>query len=255
MKRSAVWSTVLAAGAACVVPLIARTVNAPAPPREGPQQIAAVREPERLPDGIRLEAAGGFLTVQVKTDRIVRVTFAKERTFRADPMVVVAPGETPAGAALNPFSNAVHARRPVPIPRWTLTSDPRTLTVATARLRAIVNRSDGAVSFADSTGKIILAEASDAHLLTPAVVQGEETFHVQQLWQASDDESLYGLGQRQEGKLNVKGYDFDLWQRNTVVHVPMFVSSRGYGVLWDNTASVTIRRPPSVRADSRGEPG
>ena len=136
MKRSAVWSTVLAAGAACVVPLIARTVNAPAPPREGPQQIAAVREPERLPDGIRLEAAGGFLTVQVRTDRIVRVTFAKERTFRADPMVVVAPGETPAGAALNPFSNAVHARRPVPIPRWTLTSDPRTLTVATARLRA-----------------------------------------------------------------------------------------------------------------------
>ena len=69
-------------------------------------------------------------------------------------------------------------------------------------------------------------------------MQGEETFHVQQLWQASDEESLYGLGQRQEGKLDVKGYDFDLWQRNTVVHVPMFVSSRGYGVLWDNTVAV-----------------
>ena len=217
MKRSAVWSTVLAAGAACVTPLIARTLNAPAPLPENQQQAAVRREPERLPDGIRLEAAGGFLTVQVRTDRIVRVTFAKERTFRADPMVVVGPGETPAGSALNPFSNAVRARRPVPIPRWTLTSDPRTITVATASLRAIVNRSDGAVSFADSTGKIILAEASGAHLLTPAVVQGEETFHVQQLWQASDDESLYGLGQRQEGKLNVKGYDLDLWQRNTVV--------------------------------------
>ena len=236
MKRSAVWSTVLAAGAACVMPLIARSVNAPAPPRDSPQQIAAMREPERLADGIRLETAGGYLTVQVRTDRIVRVTFAKGRTFRADPLVVVTADETAAGAGLNPFGTTVRARRPVPIPRWTLTSDARTITVATSRLRAIVNRSDGAVSFADSTGTIVLAEAPGGHRLVPAVVQGEETCHVQQLWQARDDESLYGLGQRQEGKLNVKGYDFDLWQRNTVVHVPMFVSSRGYGVLWDNTA-------------------
>jgi alpha-D-xyloside xylohydrolase len=235
MKRSAVWSAVLAAGAPCFMPLIACTVNAPTPRPESQRQTALLKEPERLSDGIRLETADGFLTLQVRTDRIVRVTFAKERTFRANP-VVVAPAETPAGAALNPFSGAVHAGGPVPIPRWTLRSDARTITMATARLRAIVNRSDGAVSFADSTGKIILAEASGGHLLTSAVVQGEQTFHVQQLWQASDDESLYGLGQRQEGKLNVKGYDFDLWQRNTVVHVPMFVSSRGYGVLWDNTS-------------------
>jgi len=178
MKGSAVWSIVLAAGAACVTPLIARTLNAPPPRAESQPQNAVQREPERLPDGILLETAGGFLTVQVRTDRIVRVTFAKGRTFRADPMVV-APEETPAGAALNPFGGVVHARRPVPIPRWTLTSDARTITVTTASLRAIVNRSDGAVSFADSTGKVILAEASGGHLLTPAVVQGEETFHAQ----------------------------------------------------------------------------
>jgi len=59
---------------------------------------------------------------------------------------------------------------------------------------------------------------------------------VQQIWRPNGDESLYGLGQRQEGKLDIKGYDFDLWQRNTVVEIPLFVSSRGYGILWDNTA-------------------
>src|SRR4029453_8802629 len=108
MKRSAVWSAVLAAGAPCVMPLIARTVNAPTPRPESQQQTALLKEPERLSDGIRLETADGFLTLQVRTDRIVRVTFAKERTFRADSMVVVGPGETPAGAALNPFNNVVH---------------------------------------------------------------------------------------------------------------------------------------------------
>jgi len=225
----------VAAGAFSVIPLVVRTVHLRATSPQSQQQTSANRALERLPDGIRLETAGGFLTLQVRTDSIVRVTFARERTFRANQMVV-APDGTPEAAALNPFSSAAQARRPVPTPRWSLTSDARTITVATARLRAIVNRSDGAVSFADSTGTIVLAEASGGHRLTPAVVQGEETFHVQQLWQARGDESLYGLGQRQEGKLNVKGYDFDLWQRNTVVHVPMFVSSRGYGVLWDNTA-------------------
>ena len=52
----------------------------------------------------------------------------------------------------------------------------------------------------------------------------------------SAGESLYGLGQRQEGKLDIKGYDLDLWQRNTVVEIPFLVSSNGYGILWDNTS-------------------
>ena len=55
-------------------------------------------------------------------------------------------------------------------------------------------------------------------------------------WRADAGESLYGLGQRQEGKLDIKGYDLDLWQRNTVVEIPFLVSSRGYGILWDNTS-------------------
>jgi alpha-D-xyloside xylohydrolase len=159
----------------------------------------------------------GFLTVQVKTDAIVRVTFAKDRGFRGDDMVVVGPTRAS-------------------IPRWTLNSNSRQVVVSTSKLRATIDRSDGRVTFADSTGRIVLAETAAGHRLTPAVVQGEPTLQVQQTWQAQDDESLYGLGQRQEGTLNIKGYDFDLWQRNTVVHVPFLVSSRGYGLLWDNTA-------------------
>jgi alpha-D-xyloside xylohydrolase len=172
---------------------------------------------ERLEDGIRLHTANGVLSLHVKTDAIVRVTFARGPDFHGDDMVVIGPTRAPA-------------------PRWSIASTPTTVTLSTPRLRVTVTRGDGTVTFADTTGRMILAEAAGGHRLTPAVVQGEQTYHVQQLWKANDDESLYGLGQRQEGRLDIKGYDFDLWQRNTVVELPLFVSSRGYGILWDNTA-------------------
>src|SRR4029078_10324752 len=86
------------------------------------------------------------------------------------------------------------------------------------------------------SGQTVLAETPGGRTIEAATVQGEQTHHVQQAWQTNADESLSGLAQRQEGKLDIKGYDFDLWQRNTVVYVPMVVSSRGYGLLWDNTS-------------------
>jgi alpha-D-xyloside xylohydrolase len=183
----------------------------------GLTQSRAATDVERLKNGIRLRTATGILSLHVVSDNIVRITFAATADFRADDMVVVGPKDTTA-------------------PKWFTSSTPAAVTVSTPRLRVTVSRVDGAVTFADASGRTILAEAPGGHRITPAVVQGEQTSHVQQIWQANGDESLYGLGQRQEGKLNIKGYDFDLWQRNTVVAVPVFVSSRGYGILWDNTA-------------------
>src|SRR5262245_63111191 len=88
---------------ACALPLIVGSAAQPAP--------------EQLPDGIRLQINNGFLTLQIKTDSIVRVTFAPTRTFRADQMVVVGPTQAQT-------------------PRWTLSTDALTFTLATARLRA-----------------------------------------------------------------------------------------------------------------------
>src|SRR5437763_11016646 len=62
----------------------------------------------------------------------------------------------------------------------------------------------------------------------------EATAHVRQQWRTYPEESLYGLGQTQFGAVDIKGLDLDLWQHNTSVAVPFMVSSRGYGILWDN---------------------
>ena len=48
------------------------------------------------------------------------------------------------------------------------------------------------------------------------------------------DECLYGLGQFQDGFSNVRGLSRRLTQVNTQISLPMLLSSKGYGVLWNN---------------------
>ena len=49
-----------------------------------------------------------------------------------------------------------------------------------------------------------------------------------------DDEFLYGLGQFQDGYSNVRGLTRRLTQVNTQISIPMLISSKGYGILWNN---------------------
>jgi alpha-D-xyloside xylohydrolase len=59
---------------------------------------------------------------------------------------------------------------------------------------------------------------------------------LEQHFRAYDGERIYGLGQNQHGRLDQKGLVLDLVQRNTTASIPFLVSSRGYGVLWNNPA-------------------
>ena len=53
-------------------------------------------------------------------------------------------------------------------------------------------------------------------------------------FETGDDEYLYGLGQFQDGYSNVRGLSRRLTQVNTQISLPMLLSSKGYGVLWNN---------------------
>lgn len=48
------------------------------------------------------------------------------------------------------------------------------------------------------------------------------------------DEFLFGLGQFQDGHSNVRGLTRRLTQVNTQTSIPMLLSSKGYGILWNN---------------------
>lgn len=198
---------------------------------------------ERQADGIVVAQNGGFLSLQVRADNIVRVAYAKKRAFFHHPSLMVTAGA------------------PVPV-AWHLEQAPHQATVVTKSLQARLNLQTGVVSFLDRSGRPIAAEKPNVRRLEPAVVQGENAFHVRQEWQANADESLYGLGQHQLGLMDIKGYDLDLWQHNTNVIVPFLVSSRGYGILWDNNSFTRFGDlrllapvPAALLSGADGKPG
>ena len=159
--------------------------------------------------------AGGRLRIEVCADDIVRVAFANDDAFFARPSLMAAPKRCTS-------------------PAWKLTRAANTATIATAKLRVSVDLKTGAMTFADAAGRPIAAEAGRS--LTPATVAGENTHNVSQRWAPNDGERLYGLGQHQQGLLDIKGTDLELRQYNGEIFIPLLVSSRGYGILWDNTS-------------------
>ncbi|HEU0100365.1 MAG TPA: TIM-barrel domain-containing protein [Allosphingosinicella sp.] len=109
--------------------------------------------------------------------------------------------------------------------------------VKTSKIVADVDLADGGVVFRDTGGRILLAESAPGSF-APVAVEGRRFFAIRQQWNRGTDEGLYGLGQHQNRQMDYLGEDVELAQHNMDVAVPFLVSTRNYGILWDN-ASIT----------------
>ena len=178
---------------------------------------AQTADPETVADGMIVPVGSQYLKIQLCASNIVRVARAPDRAFFQHPSHSVLPASGPR-------------------PHWRAKTAQGMTTITTADLVVRVVLATGQVSFYDQKGVLLTAEKSGGRELAPAVVQGERTWHVGQQWEAQPGEALYGLGQQQLGLLNLKGYDLELWQHNGTIVIPFLVSSRGYGILWDNAA-------------------
>jgi alpha-D-xyloside xylohydrolase len=64
---------------------------------------------------------------------------------------------------------------------------------------------------------------------------GGNDFHLTMRFESVDPaEKLFGMGQYQQPFFDLKGADFELAHRNSQASVPFVLSSRGYGLLWNN---------------------
>ena len=78
----------------------------------------------------------------------------------------------------------------------------------------------------------------DARELKP--IWGTSDYSLVARFEAFDDEKIFGMGQYQEKNLNKKGAILELVHRNSQASVPFMISSRGYGLLWNNPAIGTV---------------
>lgn len=121
------------------------------------------------------------------------------------------------------------------VSRWNYREKKGVGTLTTPALTATIALATGAVSFADAQGRPILQErAGGGKVFRPTVADGQPLYEVTQVFESPADEGLYGLGQHQNGVMNYRGQPVELAQNNTDVAVPFLLSSKKYGILWDN---------------------
>jgi alpha-D-xyloside xylohydrolase len=183
-----------------------------------PRGGAAVEPPRGAPDGPTFQIGSHHLKIEICAANIIRVLYAADPAFFARTSTLATAGKRCSTTA------------------WGMTTGAGRATITTGELKARVDLSTGAVSFHDLDDRPILSERAGARTLAAANVQGERTFHVRQQWESNSNEALYGLGQHQQDLLDIKDQDLDLRQYNTEIFIPFLVSSRGYGIFWDNTS-------------------
>ena len=173
-----------------------------------------VAKAEKTADGIVLTMKSGLLKVQVCADSIVRVMYTAS-TFPDRQRYVVVKHHWPT--------------------QWTFQSDAQEVSLSTSKVRVKIALKDGSIVFLDRAGKKLFQD--NQRTLTPVEVNGEKTYRAEMfsnLW--GSYEGFYGLGQHQSGAWNYRGEAVDLSQDNTNISIPMFLSSNGYGIFWDNTS-------------------
>jgi alpha-D-xyloside xylohydrolase len=207
MKSSLLLSIVLAAG--LLAP--ARALAAPIP-------VVSVHQDA---DGVTLKMNPGVMKLQVFAPDAVRVVYV--------------PGDKlPAMKSLSVIARPVRKG-------FKMVESASDLRLQTDKLEVRVNRASGAVGFYDAAGNAVLLENADGgKSLAQTNVGLIETLRSTQAFERPADEAVYGLGQHQQGLMNYRNTTVKLQQKNMEVGVPVLVSSRGYGVLWDNPAVTTV---------------
>jgi alpha-D-xyloside xylohydrolase len=156
------------------------------------------------------------IRLQVVNDRIIHVSATPEEDFSTAKSLITVPGLEYSG-------------------KFEVSVDSCFVILSTAALDAKVNKQSGEVSFFNKEGEPILQEKiGGGKSFTPIEVEGTKGYTLRQVFESPDDEAFYGLGQHQSDEFNYKGKNESLFQYNTKVSIPFIVSSRNYGILWDN---------------------
>jgi alpha-D-xyloside xylohydrolase len=179
------------------------------------QNRFAIKDSQPDANGVTFQTTAGKMRIDVCGDSVVHVSASPTSEIPAPKVPIVTQPCRAKGLQVKMGNTAI--------------------TLSTAAVTVSVNRSSGALSFLSKDGKLVLAEpvAGGKAFDVPSVYE-TKTWQVQQTFVSPSDEALYGLGQHQEGIFDVRGVPIRLHQANTNISIPFLLSSKGYGILWNN---------------------
>jgi alpha-D-xyloside xylohydrolase len=137
-------------------------------------------------------------------------------------------------------------------PEFKVGETPAYVEISTERISARISLPEGAVTFYDRDGHPMLREVDGGgKTFSPITVDGHTGYSFRQVFESPDDEAFFGLGQHQSDEWNYKWKNEVLYQYNTKVSVPLVVSTRNYGILWDNYSLTRFGDPREYENLSR----
>jgi len=194
--------------------IVAALTPPPAPAQWTP--LNGVTGVTRDSGGVTCAMQRGTLRIDVRAPSVMRVRYSLTRLFPPD------------------TDDVICAHRE-PSPPFRVDSVAGGTRLKTERVAVTVGWSDGTITFADSGGKKYFEDYG--RTLTPADAGGERTLRAEvfsNLW--GSNEAFFGLGQHQAGVWNYRGEAVDLSQDNTNIAIPLFLSTYGYGIFWNNAS-------------------
>ncbi len=163
------------------------------------------------PDGVKIDLPEGTLGIYPASDNSVRI-----RLFK---------GEKPEIPEFILTANT-------PTPEFETTETSSELIIKLKEMQVIIDKETGNLSYASPSGEVFLQEIPGTRKLSPDSVKGEPCFLAEQSFESPGDESVFGLGQFQDGHYDLKGVTRRLTQVNSQISIPFIYSSKGYGLLW-----------------------
>lgn len=190
-------------------------------------QAEPLQSLQKQPDGAILSFGRDQLRLQALAPDVIRVRYNADGIFPPQRVPVLLTGK---------HSNTA----------FRLREDATSVTLTAGSLRANVDRKTGAVEFLDASGRRVVGEVPGARSLTPVTLpisgsaSTENSCKAHDAFDLASGESLYGLGQHQDGRLDHRGTSVSEEQSNREVAIPFLVSNRGYGLLWNDAAHTDI---------------
>ncbi len=124
-------------------------------------------------------------------------------------------------------------------PKVSVSTKGGTTTYKSSVLQVVVDE-EGTVSFLDRAGNILLREGESRFTLrTEGLDAG--SYRCYQSFKLDPDETFYGLGLLQNGRMSQRGTYKYMIQGNTDDVVPVLHSVKGYGIYWDNYSPTDFR--------------
>lgn len=203
------------------------------------RQIDSVK---RQNDALILKSEHGMCSLKPVKENIIRVTYTVQDEFSKK--------DRPGVTAKDNYSD------------WTYAEEGSRIKLELKSLSVVVRKDTGSIGFYDKKGALLFKERdgdpiefeqfetytlADGEQKTkvidtadgkkeviedPSKISTGKSYHIRHNF-VLGDEALYGMGQQEKGFASLRGHTLYIHQGNRKIAVPMFVSTKGYGLLTD----------------------